>query len=173
MSPIAHIGFTYILVRAVDLIFHLNISTTETIFIVGVANLIDIDYLVGRLMGKSGESHHSFYTHTPIGITTVWMIISIALNMLPIEINPALYPLLLISMLFHLVLDEMQYIFYKMGLQKFQYPQINWLYPFTEAKGKNTKTGGIDKFFGTMKMNMIAEAGIISGFLFMVIYLAK
>ena len=169
MSPVTHVGFTYILVKILESTLQLNFTSIEIILIVTLANIVDFDYIIGRILGKKGESHHNFITHTPIGVIALWIGITVVLNILIPSINTTIYPLILMGMIFHLILDDAQYWFYKIGLQKFQYKQINWLYPLTSPGQKNIKTGDLNKFFGTMRMNMVTESLIIISFIGMII----
>lgn len=107
-------------------LFGLTLTNKEILTVIIAGNIIDLDFLVGLFNSKTGEAHHQNLTHTPFGILLLyfgWYLLFKPSFLLSI--------LIIISMLFHLVLDEIGFWGYKLGLTKIKVnPQINWFYPF-------------------------------------------
>ena len=159
MSPFGHIATTYIIAFSLSLIFNVQISWYEMALIIVFANIIDFDYLIGRVFGKKGEAHHSFITHTPFGIFILWLIFSFTVFYKSLwEIKA----ILLITMLFHLVLDEVQYILYRAGIQpETPHKQINWLYPIKKHEPKQLERKKAKEIAKKMRPLLISESVII------------
>jgi hypothetical protein len=162
MTPIAHWLATFLLIKIVELLFKFNLSVNEELFIVFFANIMDLDYFIGRLFARKGESHHAFFTHTLPGVFVIWGILIAILNLTGIAITPMISALLFVSMLLHLLLDDSQYWFYRLGLQGFHFPQINWLYPVKNHHPKDINTGDLNKMINRMSFNIISEVAIIT-----------
>ena len=70
--------------------------------------------------------------------------------------------LLLITMMIHLVLDEIQYILYRAGIQPdTPHKQINWLYPIQKHKPKQLERKKAKEIAQKMKPLLISESVII------------
>ncbi len=159
MSPLGHISFTYIIIVLASWIFNIETTLQQTVLILIFANIIDFDYLIGRIFGKKGETHHSFITHTPFGILILWGIFSFTLFK---NTSVELKAILLATMLFHLVLDEIQYILYKAGIQpETPHKQINWLYPIKTHKPKQMERKRAKEIVKKMGPLFISETAII------------
>lgn len=120
-----HIAISYLLTEAPKL-FGLTLSNKEIILIIIAGNIVDLDFLIGLVNGKTGEAHHQNLTHTPFGIFLIFFGSYLLLK------PPLLLSILIIfSMIFHLILDDIGYWVYLFGLTKIKInPQINWLFPF-------------------------------------------
>lgn len=120
-----HVAVSYLLAETPKL-FGLTLTNKEIFTVIIAGNIIDLDFLVGLFNGRTGESHHKNLTHTPFGISLLfigWHILFKPLFCLSI--------LILTSMYLHLVLDDIGYWTFKLGFTKVKInPQINWLYPF-------------------------------------------
>lgn len=125
----SHIATSYLLAESAKLI-NVNLSGNEVIVIALSGAVLDLDYLAGRLIGKRGESHHTFITHTPFGVLLLWTAFFILTGGL-ISLTAKVF--VLASLLLHLALDEVPYVFQKLGFQEFtKTHQINWFFPFTK-----------------------------------------
>lgn len=121
-----HIAASYLLAETAKS-FGVLLTGSETLGIIITGNIIDLDFFVGFLTGKTGEAHHQNISHTPAGILLVWIIANLLFHP---SFTVAL--LLLISMCIHLVLDEIGYWAYRLKFYKSPVgPQVNWLYPIT------------------------------------------
>lgn len=135
-----HVAVSYLVAESARH-FGLPLTNTEVLGIVIAGNIVDLDFLLGFLNGKTGEAHHQNITHTPIGVFSIWLGIDLLFH-------PFLYLSLslLVIMMIHLVLDDIGYWAYKAKLYKSAVnPQINWLYPLTKFHTdqlmKNNKAG--------------------------------
>lgn len=119
-----HIAASYLLTETPKL-FGIALTNKEIITIIIAGNIIDLDFLVGFFNGKTGEAHHQNLTHTPFGISLLYFGLYLLFKpSFPLSI------LIIISMLVHLVLDEIGFWAYKLRLIKVKVnPQINWFYP--------------------------------------------
>ncbi len=121
-----HIAISYLLAGGVKH-FGLPLSSGETLQIIIAGNVMDIDFLVGLVTGKTGEAHHQNITHTPLGAILLWGFLFLVFQ--PSFVVSLLF---LISLFLHLVFDDIGYWMYKLKL--YNTPtnsQINWLYPLT------------------------------------------
>ena len=120
-----HIATSYMLTET-SRFFGLTLTNKEILTIIIAGNIIDLDFLTGLFNGKTGEAHHQNLTHTPFGI----LLLSVGWYLL-FKPSFSLFILIIVSMFFHLVLDEISYWVYKLGFIRTKVnPQINWLYPF-------------------------------------------
>ncbi len=121
-----HIAVSYLLAQTAKS-FGLPLTGNEVLGIVIAGNIIDLDFFAGFITGKTGEAHHQNITHTPLGITAIWMVTNLLFHP-----SIGLSLLLLTAMSLHLIMDEVGYWAYKLKLYKaVVFPQINWLYPIT------------------------------------------
>ncbi len=159
MSPFGHLATTYIIAFAFSFIFNVQMNWYELILILIFANIIDFDYLIGRIFGKKGEAHHGFITHTPFGVFILWLIFAFTVFY---NSSVEIKVLLLITMMIHLVLDEIQYILYRAGIQPdTPHKQINWLYPIQKHKPKQLERKKAKEIAQKMKPLLISESVII------------
>lgn len=121
-----HIAISYLLAESARS-FGIPLTSNEVIGVIVAGNIIDIDFLVGLLNGKTGEAHHQNVTHTPFGTILIW--IGIHLLFRP---SVMLSALILAAMVIHLILDDIGYWAYRLKLYTLDvHSQVNWLYPFT------------------------------------------
>ena len=139
MSPLGHISFTLILALLMSLLFDYHFTFSQLFLILLFSNIFDLDIVVGRILGKKGEEHHNYVTHTPVGVLIMWMFFVFVLFR---DMSPVFNLTILLGMFLHLVLDETQHIFFKLKLQKkTENPQINWFFPVTKPHDKDPTTG--------------------------------
>jgi len=120
-----HIAASYLLTQTATY-FGYPISPVEIMQVIVAGNIVDVDFLTGMVTGKTGEAHHQNITHTPFGTLIIWGVLLLILR--PTIVVAVL---LLLSLLLHLVLDDIGYWMYKLKLITLvTNPQINWLYPF-------------------------------------------
>ncbi len=129
MTTIAHVAFSYILSQ-IPAAFGRPLSSAETIAVIAAGNVADIDSLLFPIiypLKKKLPDHHAFVTHTTIGAILMWFLFIFFIT--PTLPNFADF-MILLSLIFHLILDDSSFWFYKLGWQKASsFPQINWLYP--------------------------------------------
>ncbi|OGG08952.1 hypothetical protein A2154_00905 [Candidatus Gottesmanbacteria bacterium RBG_16_43_7] len=122
-----HIAVSYLLAESAKSL-GIHLTNNEVIGIIIAGNITDIDFFAGFLNGKTGEAHHQNITHTPFGILLIWGVMNLVFH--PISYVSLL---LLLSLLIHLILDDVGYWAYRTGIYKLAVnPQVNWLYPFTQ-----------------------------------------
>jgi len=122
----AHIAASYLLSQVPRLI-GTPLSSSEVIAVIVAGNILDLDFIFGTFMGRKGDDHHNFITHTPAFVFVVW---TTSLILFSQYFSQFTWVVILISILLHLVLDDIGYRFCKLGWQKIsKYPQINWFYP--------------------------------------------
>lgn len=139
-----HIAISYLLTEAPKL-FGLTLTNKDIVTIIIAGNIIDLDFILGLFNGKTGESHHKNLTHTPFGILLLY--VGYFLLFKP---SFLLSILIIISMSIHLILDEIGFWAYSLGLIKTKInSQINWLYPFRPFLKKKIMTNNKDvlKFY--------------------------
>lgn len=121
-----HIAISYLLAEGSKAI-GFPLSNIEILGILIVGNISDVDFLIGLINGKKGEEHHQNITHTPVGIILIWLIVLVILRP-----DLSFSFILLLSLIIHLILDDLGHIFARIGIYKqVPSPQINWLYPLT------------------------------------------
>lgn len=121
-----HISISYLLAEGARS-FGFPITSNEIAQIIISGNVMDIDFLVGLVTGKTGEAHHQNITHTPLGAILLWGFLFLVFQ--PSFIVSLFF---LISLFLHLVFDDLGYWMYKLILYNTPTnPQINWLYPLT------------------------------------------
>lgn len=134
-----HIAASYLIAKSGEMI-GIPLSNNETLLVVAAGNILDLDLLIGSVIGMKGEKHHNLPTHTPLGAIFIWVVwlltfggfFSVATNLL-----------IFFALFIHLILDDMGYWFCKLGWQKIsKSPQINWLFPFKRNYFKES-TGNI------------------------------
>lgn len=120
-----HIAASYLLAETAK---SLGVPLTGSYMfgIILAGNIMDIDFFIGFLTGKTGEAHHQNISHTPAGGLIFWIVVNLIFHpTLVISL------LLLIVMLVHLILDEIGYWGYRLKIYRSPVNrQINWLYPF-------------------------------------------
>lgn len=120
-----HLASSYLLAESTRFFGH-DPTRLDIFTVILFGNILDLDFFVGYVMGKKGESHHRFFSHTPIYAIFLWLLYVLLFN--PVTI---LKILTLISISLHLVLDDLGYWLCKLGLQEeSKRRQINWLWPF-------------------------------------------
>lgn len=121
-----HIAISYLLTESATSI-GIPLTNNEVLGIIVAGNIVDLDFFAGFPVHKTGEAHHQNITHTPLGILLTW-------GGLYILFHPSYYAssLLLTSLFIHLILDDVGYWVYRLGLYPLVVnPQVNWLYPIT------------------------------------------
>lgn len=115
-----HIAASYLIAHTAQAA-GIPLTHNEILGVVLAGTIIDLDYIAGLFNGKTGEAHHATLTHTPAGVLLLWTGIVFVFH------TPFVLSLiLLVSMIVHLMLDDMSY-----WINRANNPQINWLYPFT------------------------------------------
>lgn len=157
----AHIASSYLLSQAPALIGK-PLTSPEVIIIIVAGNILDIDFVIGSFLGKKGDDHHNFITHTPIFVLIVWAISFVLFFQ---YLSQLTWILTLISVFLHLFLDDIGYWFCKLGWQQIsKYPQINWFYPITSFKIRNYEYSInplIKNYFSKAPANAILELVLI------------
>lgn len=121
-----HIAASFIITAgAINLGF--PISSNEIWQVIIAGNIMDMDFVIGQFIGKTGEAHHQNVTHTPLGATLILLILWLFFH--PTILIMTLF---LIALLVHLILDDIGFWMYKLRFYKTPTnPQVNWLYPLT------------------------------------------
>jgi len=159
MTTASHLAAGYLIAQSTRLLGH-SPTTSEVQMIMASGVFVDLDYLVGHAIGKRGESHHNFITHTPLGTFVTWVLLALFLKPYLSAISMLFA---LIAMITHLILDDASYWFQKLGFQEFtKTPQINWGYPFTKFSPKDPKEKTFYEFVFKQKANTITEIVLIS-----------
>lgn len=132
MLPPGHIAASYILIKSAET-FGLNLSFPETLAVLASSIILDFDIIFASFLKKS---HHDLASHTPLGILIIWLVIILSFGN---HLSPAAKTLILLSLFFHLVLDELGFWLCKLKLQEIsEERQINWLYPLTKSPDRKT-----------------------------------
>lgn len=158
----SHIAVSYLLSQTPRL-FGVEVSLSETILIIMAGNILDLDFIFGQFIGKRGDSHHNFPTHTPLAIVVIWVSFLVVYGW---HLSLIINLLVLLSLFIHLVLDDLGYWLFRLRLQEeSQYPQINWFYPLTKFQSQTRRTNNnsdvLSTYFNKSKANLILEAVII------------
>lgn len=128
MLTSGHIASSYLLAEGMKC-FGFSLTSKEVLQIIAVGNVMDLDFLVGLVNGKTGEAHHQNITHTPLGAILLWGFLFFVFSAIIVYTVSLLF---LISLFLHLVFDDIGYWMYKLKLYNAPAnPQINWLYPLT------------------------------------------
>lgn len=131
-----HIAISYLIIKGFQH-FGLPVTQNEILQTIVAGNVMDIDFLVGQFTQKTGEAHHQNISHTPLGAIIIFVVLILLFHP-PITIAF----ILLISLIAHLVLDDVGYWMYKFKLYNTPTnPQINWLYPVTPYHKNKLITG--------------------------------
>ena len=131
-----HIAASYLIAETAKS-FGVPVTASETIQIIIAGNIVDIDFFVGLINGKTGEEHHQNITHTPLGAVTLLILLSILFDASVVSAA-----LLGISLFIHLILDDVGYWMYKLGIYKSRTnSQVNWFYPFNKFQKHNLIKG--------------------------------
>jgi membrane-bound metal-dependent hydrolase YbcI (DUF457 family) len=158
----AHIAASYLLSQAPRLV-QMPLSSSEVIAVTMIGNILDLDFVLGTFLGKKGDDHHNFITHTPIFVLIAWTASFIFFSH---YFSQPAWVMILISLLLHLVLDDISYWFCKLGWQKMsKYPQINWFYPFTKfvmREYEKTNNDLLNEYLVQAKVNVIFEVLLIT-----------
>ena len=121
MLPFGHLGASYLLTK-----ISRKLSALEILLILFGAIAPDLDLPISFWLQKS---HHDLITHTPLGILLIWLVLALIFRK---KLSTPGRVLLFLSLLTHLLLDEVGYWFYLLGFQSISnQPQINWFYPLT------------------------------------------
>lgn len=121
-----HVAVSYLLAESAKS-FGLPLTGTDVLWTIVAGNIIDTDFFLGFLTGKTGEAHHQNITHTPIGVLLI--VLGIILLFHP---SLTFSFLLFLALFIHLILDDIGYWFYKLNFLKSHVnPQVNWLFPIT------------------------------------------
>src|SRR4030067_2080034 len=125
MLPLGHLSAGYFLSQTPK-IKGLNLPVKEVVFITVCGLILDFDFFFLPLFGYSGASHHSFPIHTVMGIAMIFIVLVLVTR---IKLSKLAYALGLMALLSHLILDDLSYWLYRLGIGKPVPAQINWLYP--------------------------------------------
>ncbi len=121
-----HIAASYLLAETAKSL-GVSLTGSDVLGIIIAGNIMDIDFVVGFLTGKTGEPHHQNISHTPVGAFLFLFVATLILHP-----SPMVSVLFLMAMFIHLTLDEVGYWGHRVRLYTSPVnPQINWLYPFT------------------------------------------
>src|SRR6266542_167205 len=101
MLPLGHTASSFLLSQSVRLIGYTP-TIRETLLVMTFGNLLDVDFFIGHFLGKKGDSHHDFFTHTPIFAIFIWVIF---ITLVP-DLSPVIKILLLVALMLHLMFDE-------------------------------------------------------------------
>ncbi len=127
MLTLGHLSASY-LISQIPTIYGVPLTSAEQILVVGAGYVLDLDLLIAKFFVKREAYHHLLPTHTPLFVI---ILSTFAFILLKNVFSSTVLLLSFISMMIHLVLDDLGYWFCKMGLQKVsEIPQIFWLYPF-------------------------------------------
>ncbi|MFH0792120.1 MAG: hypothetical protein V1905_02835 [bacterium] len=127
------------MIRFVEL-FGISFSLPETVIIAVSGIVPDFDLILGFIR-RCG--HHRLFTHTPMWMVVIWMIIIGLCGMAGVELSLMAIIMILFSLILHLVLDDLGcYWFHRLGLQSDNCgPRIIWLYPI--QKMPNDESGDL------------------------------
>ena len=158
MFFVGHIAGSYLLAKSSQLLGY-GISSREILSIVVAGNVLDLDLFFGFLLGKKGDQHHDFITHTPFMAVTLWTAFELFYGS---NFSLTTNILILVSLLLHLVLDDIGYWFWKLGLREVSsYSQINWAYPFTKFQSAKKRIANnnetLNNYFRKAKANIVLE----------------
>lgn len=157
----AHIASSYLLAESTRL-FGYAPTGNDVLLIVAAGNILDLDFVIGSFLGKNGEEHHFFPSHTPIFATLIFFPVLFLQT-----INPFIKPFIFLSLFLHLFLDDIGYWFQKIGLQNIsKYHQINWLFPFSRnPKPSNLIRNNkelIANYLENAKANVVLEVLLVT-----------
>jgi hypothetical protein len=125
MLPFGHLSAGY-LISQTPKIKKSNLLVKEVVCITACGLILDFDFFILPLFGYPGASHHHFPVHTPVGIVIMIVLLAILTQF---KLSKLAYALGFIALLSHLVLDDLSYWLYRLGIGKFVTAQINWFYP--------------------------------------------
>lgn len=156
MLTTGHVAASYVIAKTAQ-ITGFPITNNETLLIIAAGNILDLDLILGSVVGMKGEKHHNLPTHTPLGVILIWSVWLVTFGQ---YFSNATNLLLLLALFTHLILDDLGYWFCKLGWQEIsKSPQINWLFPFRKFDTKD-ETGNIlalERYFKKAKAQFIAE----------------
>lgn len=125
MLPFGHLSASY-LISQTPKIRGSKLPVKEVVFITACGLILDFDFFILPLFGYPGASHHNFPVHTPVGIVIMILLLAIITRF---KLSKLAYTLGFIALLSHLVLDDLSYWLYRLGIGKPVSAQINWFYP--------------------------------------------
>jgi hypothetical protein len=128
---IGHLAFSYILSQLPRL-WGRALEKRDVLLVVIAGIILDWDLIIAVLIGLGTANHHVLPTHTPLFASLLFvlgfLVFRCRYSSLTLKLAGA-------ALFFHLVLDDIGYWFYKLGLQQeSSYPQIFWLYPFDQRR---------------------------------------
>jgi hypothetical protein len=130
MLPFGHLAAGYLIAQ---IPVKKQLSGKELLIVLSGTVIYDFDYLVPKLIGWPPGTHHFLPTHTPL-FGLIYLLVVGYLTRKWLERKVLI--LLGLSLLSHLVLDDLSYWFYLWGWDKATIPQIFWAYPFDPRRDK-------------------------------------
>lgn len=153
----AHLPASYILIKSANLLGY-HTSFTEGFLILAAGIVLDFDLLTSRL---SKKTHHDLFTHTPLGVFLIWFAFVIIFGG---NLSLVGKVLILLSLLLHLLLDELNHWVYFWKTKKTdKLFEINWLYPLTKFKDRPAAqklTSFLCDYFREDKANVLLETAV-------------
>ncbi len=137
MFPIGHVSISFLISQIGRKAK--GFGWKDIIFIIFCGNIFDFDFLLPPMFSYPNGGHHYFPTHTPLAGIILFLILFFLFRKL---FSKQTFVLAGLAMLSHLVLDDLSYWLYLLGLAKEGSPQIFWLYPFDPRRKIE-----IEKFF--------------------------
>lgn len=131
MILLGHLAGSYLLAQ-IPAVFGHPLPILDQTLIVIAGNILDLDLLFSKHLVKTTFNHHYSPTHT-----IPWAILIYTIYILFFGNSFSIFTkvLILISLIFHLALDDVSYWFTKFGLEKSSpEPQIFWLFPFDHRR---------------------------------------
>lgn len=126
MLPLGHTASSFILAESTRLIGY-DPTTREVLLTMAFGNLLDVDFFIGTFFGRHGDSHHDYFTHTPLFAVVLWTFFILAAGS---SLSPTLRVLLLLSLLLHLAFDEISHRLAMLtGKKSHKRTEINWFFP--------------------------------------------
>lgn len=128
MLTFGHTAVSYLISQASRL-KHRTLGWKEIVFILFCGNVFDLDFLIPETFSYPypGGAHHLLPTHTPL---VGFILFTTLFLFLRKKFSGETFALAGIAMIGHLVLDDLAYWLYLLGIHKVGSPQIFWLYPF-------------------------------------------
>ena len=128
-----HLASSYV-ISQVPSFWGKPLTKKEVFLVIIMGYILDLDLLVAKFFGIEKTYHHLLPTHTPLFAVFLFVVVFIFLRR---HFAPSALLLGGVALFSHLVLDDIGYWFYKLGLQEeSSIPQIFWLYPFDPRRGE-------------------------------------
>lgn len=135
MLPTGHLATAY-LISQIPIDRKTVLKWYEIVFIMFCGIIFDFDFMIPSLFGYPVGTHHFLPTHTPFAGIIYFIILYLMFRNL---FSKKIFILAGIAMLSHMVLDDLSYWFYLIGLEAPVRAQIFWWYPFDSRMKKETE----------------------------------